>query len=361
MPIKIAINGFGRIGRAALKIALEKENVEVVAVNDAAGARVLAHLLKYDTVYGTYPKKVEIEEDGVVVKTEGLMVQHDHFEETTAKEVYLVVDGKRTRVLSEMDPTKLPWGELDVDVVLECTGAFTKNGAAVAHITAGAKKAVVSAPVKGEGNVPTFLLGANHDQYIGQNVISNASCTTNCISPAVKVIFNKFGILKSAMTTIHSVTASQSTVDGMPRKGEDLRLSRAGLQNIIPTTTGAAKATTQVIPELQGVFDGIAIRVPTLVGSLSDITFLTKAKTTVEEVNQAYIEASEQDFYKGILGVAYEPIVSSDIIGSTYSSIIDLTMTRVIDGDLVKVLAWYDNEWGYTCRLVEMALLTHTT
>jgi glyceraldehyde 3-phosphate dehydrogenase len=274
------------------------------------------------------------------------------------KEHHLIVDNALACVLlSEKDPVNLPWKDLDVDVVLECTGFFVKDDAAKAHIEAGAKKVVVSAPTKG-GTAQTLLLGANHDSYSGNDLISNASCTTNCVSPVVSVLHKKFGIVKSALTTIHAVTAGQNVVDGPPNpKKPDMRRARAAGWNMVPTSTGAAKATAEVIPELKGMFDGIAIRVPIITGSISDITMLLAKKTTVEEVNNALEEASKKPFYEGILKTTYEPIVSSDIIGSTYSSIVDLSMTKVIDGDLVKILAWYDNEWGYSNRLVEMALL----
>ena len=332
MSARIAINGFGRIGRAAFRIMAERSDCEIVALNDLCSIENLAYLLKYDTAYGHYGKEVS----------------HD--------DSNLIVGDKKVPVFAEKDPTKLPWKDLNVDVVLECTGVFTKDGAAKIHLQAGAKKVIVSAPTGGDNDdIQTFMLGVNHESYLGQNVISNASCTTNCISPVISVLHSKFKILKSAMTTIHSYTASQSIVDG-PNK--DFREGRAAAQNIIPTSTGAAISTTKAIPELAGFFDGISIRVPTIVGSISDITCLVSKKTTVEEVNNAFIEAAGKPFYKGVLEVSHEPLVSSDIIGNSHSAIIDLSFTRVIDGDLVKVLAWYDNEWGYANRLVEMALLT---
>jgi glyceraldehyde 3-phosphate dehydrogenase len=268
------------------------------------------------------------------------------------------VDNKhRSKLFSDKEPENLPWNELEVDVVLECTGFFVEEDAATKHIKAGAKKVVVSAPTKG-GTTQTFLIGANHDKYNGQQVISNASCTTNCVSPVVSVIHGNFKVLKSALTTVHGVTAGQNLVDGAPDpRKPDLRRARAAAWNIVPTSTGAAKSTAEAIPDLKDKFDGISLRVPVITGSLSDLTFLVGTKTTVEEVNNALIEASKKPFYKNALDVTYEPIVSSDIIGSPYSSIVDLTMTRVIDGDLVKVLSWYDNEWGYSNRLVEMAVL----
>lgn len=328
---KLAINGFGRIGRAAFKIATEMPDlVEVVAINDLTDTKTLAHLLKYDTVYGIYKYEVDYDES------------------------HLVVNGVEYPVLSQKDPAQLPWGDMNVDVVLECTGRFAKDGAAKAHIDAGAKKVVLSAPAKGSGDVPTFVIGVNHDQYIGQNLISNASCTTNCISPVVDVVHKNFKVLKSVMTTVHAYTSTQNLVDG-PSK--DLRRTRAAAQNIIPTSTGAAVAATEAIPELKGKFDGVALRVPVPVGSISDITLLVEKKTTVEEVNKAFIDASQDPFYEGVLGITDEPIVSSDVIGMSESAVVDLEMTRVVDGDLVKVMAWYDNEWGYSNRLVEVALL----
>lgn len=326
---KIAINGFGRIGRAAFKIALEKSNVEVVAINDLTEASILAHLLEYDTAYGHYRKTV-VAKDGV-----------------------LVVDGKEFPVYAEPDPKKLPWGELGVDVVLECTGRFTDKAGAGQHIEAGAKKVILSAPAKGDDDgVPTFLMGVNEETYTNETVLSNASCTTNSLAPVAKIIHEKFGIAKALMTTIHSYTADQNLQDG-PHK--DLRRARAAAQNIVPTTTGAAIAVTQVIPELKGLFDGHSMRVPTIVVSLTDFTFVLKKKTTVEEINAVLKEATKEARFHQVLSVTEEPLVSSDFIGNPYSSIVDLSLTKVIDGDLAKVVAWYDNEWGYSNRLVEMA------
>ncbi len=328
---KIAINGFGRIGRAAFKIALEQPDIEVVAINDLTEASILAHLLQYDTAYGHYRKQV------------------------SAKEGRLVVDGKEFPVYAEPDPKKLPWKALSVDVVLECTGRFTDKTGATQHIEAGAKKVVLSAPAKGDDDsVPTFLMGVNEDTYAGETVVSNASCTTNSLAPVAKIIHEKFGIAKALMTTIHSYTADQNLQDG-PHK--DLRRARAAGQNIVPTTTGAAIAVTQVIPELKGLFDGHSMRVPTIVVSLTDFTFVLKKKTTVAEINAVLLAATKEARYSKVLSVTEEPLVSSDFIGNPYSSIVDLSLTKVIDGDLVKVVAWYDNEWGYSNRLVEMAQL----
>jgi glyceraldehyde 3-phosphate dehydrogenase len=328
---RIAINGFGRIGRAAFKIALENDDVEVVAINDLTEASVLAHLLRYDSAYGHYRKEVLVEGN------------------------VLVIDGKKFPIYAEPDPKKLPWGDLKVDVVLECTGRFTDKTGASQHIEAGAKKVILSAPAKGEdASVPTFLMGVNEHEYQDESVISNASCTTNSLAPVAKVLHEKFGIAKALMTTIHSYTADQNLQDG-PHK--DLRRARAAAHNIVPTTTGAAIAVTQVMPELQGLFDGHSMRVPTIVVSLTDFTFVLKKKTTVEEINKVLTEASKEARYRKVLAVTNEPLVSSDFIGNPYSSIVDLSLTKVIDGDLVKVVAWYDNEWGYSNRLVEMARL----
>ena len=328
---RIAINGFGRIGRAAFKIALEKPDIEVVAINDLTESDILAHLLRYDTAYGHYKKTV------------------------TAEDGALLVDGRKFPVSAEPDPKKLPWKMLNVDVVLECTGRFTNQESAGQHLLAGAKKVILSAPVTGErGEVPTFLIGVNEDAYQRQNVLSNASCTTNSLAPIAKILHDTFGIEKAMMTTIHSYTADQNIQDGPHR---DLRRARAAAQNIVPTTTGAAIAVTETIPELKGLFDGIAVRVPTIVVSLSDCTFVLKRKTTKEEINQVLKDASLTARYQQVLGVTEEPLVSSDFIGSPYSSIVDLSMTKVVDGDLVKVVAWYDNEWGYSNRLVEMVQL----
>lgn len=355
MSTRIAINGFGRIGRAAFKIAFDKQDVEIVAINDLTDPKILAHLLKYDTVYGIYPKEVAVEENGTVVETEGGTSPKKHLEKSSGGDVYLVVGGKKILALSQKDPALLPWQALNVDVVLECTGRYTEDGAAEVHVKSGAKKVVVSAPTKG-GDTQTYLLGVNADKYQGESVISNASCTTNCISPVASVMHAKFGIVKASMTTIHAITAEQSIVDGPPPPlHPDLRRARAAGFNLVPTTTGAAVSTTEVIPELKGLFDGLSVRAPIAVGSLADFTIITKRPVTVEEVNQAFLEAKELPQYNGILDATYEPLVSSDIIGSTFSSIVDLSLTKVIAQDMVKIVAWYDNEWGYSNRLVELA------
>ncbi|MEI8096704.1 MAG: type I glyceraldehyde-3-phosphate dehydrogenase [Candidatus Moraniibacteriota bacterium] len=328
---RIAINGFGRIGRAAFKIALEKEDIEVVAINDLTSADILAHLLRYDTAYGHYRKQVDV------------------------KEGKLIVDGKEYPVFAEADPKKLPWENLKVDVVLECTGRFTDKVTAGQHISAGAKKVILSAPAKGDDDsVPSFLMGVNEDNYKDETIISNASCTTNSLAPVVKILNDAFGIEKALMTTIHSYTADQNLEDG-PHK--DLRRARAAASNIVPTTTGAALSVAQVIPAVEGLFDGISVRVPTVVVSLSDCTFLLKKKTSKEEINQALKDAVRIKSYHNVLAVTDEPLVSSDFIGNPHSGIVDLSMTKVVDGDLAKVIVWYDNEWGYSNRLVELAVL----
>jgi glyceraldehyde 3-phosphate dehydrogenase len=333
--IKVGINGFGRIGRAAFKIALDKPELEVMGVNDLTSPAVLAHLLKYDSNYGRYNRKVE-------------------FDETN-----LIIDGKKYPVFAEKDPAMLPWGKLGVDVVIESTGRFTDSEKAGAHIKAGARKVIISAPAKDEGITPTIVLGVNQDKYTGQTIISNASCTTNCIAPVLEVLNETFGVEKAFMSTIHSYTAEQNLIDGPPPGGKvnDLRRARAAAINIIPTTTGAAISATQAIPALKGKFDGISFRVPTPVGSLSDFTLLLKKNVTKEEVNQAFISAAAQPKYKGILEVSDEQLVLTDIVGNPASSIVDLALTQVVDGNFVKVVAWYDNEFGYSNRLVEEVIM----
>ncbi len=333
--IKVAINGFGRIGRHAFKIALEKPELEVVGINDLTSTAVLAHLLKYDSYYGRYGRSVKHTETAVVV------------------------DGVEYPVFAEKEPEKLPWGKLNVDVVIESTGRFTDSEKASAHLKAGAKKVIISAPAKDEGVTPTIVLGVNQDAYTGQPIISNASCTTNCIAPVLAVCQEKFGVEKALMSTIHSYTAEQNLVDGPPPGGKsgDLRRARSAAVNIIPTTTGAAISATQAIPELKGKFDGVSFRVPTPVGSLSDFVILMKRNVTKEEVNQAFIDASKQPKYQGILETSDEPLVLADIVADPASSIIDLSLTQVVDGNFVKVVAWYDNEFGYSNRLVEEVIM----
>ena len=351
--IKVAINGFGRIGRQAFKVWFEKHRgdpsissgpggMQIVAVNDLTDANVLAHLLQYDSVYGAWNHKVE--------GTEG----SEGAEGTEGKQVgTLKIEDVEVKVFATKEPEKLPWKELGIDVVIESTGRFTKKEDAGKHIAAGAKKVVISAPGK---ETPTFLLGVNEEKYAGENIINNASCTTNCIAPVAKVLNDKFGIKKAMMTTIHGVTAEQNLVDGPPPggKAQDLRRARAAYVNIIPTTTGAAIATTEAIPELAGKFEGVALRVPVIVGSISDFTFLLAKQTTVEEINKALTEASKS--MPEILAVSDEPLVSTDIVGRPESSIVDLSLTQVVDGDMVKVFAWYDNEYGYSNRLIEQVI-----
>lgn len=324
--IKLAINGFGRIGRHAAKIALDKPDIELVAVNDLGDAPTLAHLMRFDSVYGKYNKKVEVKDNTIIV------------------------DGHEIKVLSEKDPEKLPWADLGVDVVIESTGVFTARADAAKHITAGAKEVVISAPSKGDNPAPTFLIGVNEGNLKAEEkVINNASCTTNAISPLIKVLHEKFGVQKALMTTVHGYTADQNLQDGPHR---DLRRARAAAINIVPTSTGAAIATTEAIPELKGSFDGVSLRVPVPTGSIADITAVLSREATVEEINAAYKEA-ENSYLKGIIRTSEDPIVSSDIVGDPHSAIIDLPLTQSL-GNLVKVFGWYDNEYGYSHRLVEM-------
>jgi len=329
---KIAINGFGRIGRAAFKIILnEHPNLEVVAINDLTDIKTLAYLLKYDSAYGKYNK--EIKELAGSLK----------------------VAGKKYKIFNETDPENLPWKDLKVDVVLECTGIFKDKKSAGKHLSAGAKKVIISAPTKDIKAIKTVVLGVNDkDITKSDDILSCASCTTNCLAPMAEVVRSKFGVKKSLMTTIHAYTASQSLVDG-PHK--DLRRGRAGAINIVPTSTGAAKATGLVIKSLNNKLDGMAMRVPILVGSIVDATFVLKKKTDIEKVKKAFISASKLKKFKGILQASTDPIVSSDIVGSSYSSIVDLEFISLMDGDLLKVVAWYDNEWGYSNRLVDLSAL----
>ncbi len=327
MSKKIAINGFGRIGRNAFKLAFERDDIEVVAINDLTDTKTLAHLLKHDSTYGTYHHDVSYDDNSIFVA------------------------GKQIRVLAEKDPALLPWEEFGVDVVIEATGLFVQPEKARAHINAGAKKVVISAPAKGEG-AKFIVLGVNeHELTREDDIISNASCTTNCIAPVMAILEREFGIEKSLMTTVHSYTASQRILDA-PAK--DLREARSAAENIVPTTTGAAIATAKVIPSLVGKFDGLSVRVPTAVVSLSDITAVLKKNTTKEEINEVFKRAAADPFYQGILTVTEEPLVSTDFKGNSHSSIVDLELTNVVGGNLVKIVAWYDNEWGYSNRLVEI-------
>lgn len=322
----IAINGFGRIGRGFFRAAHANKNLQIVAVNDLTSPENLAYLLKYDTVYGRAPFSV------------------------AAKGAALVVDGREIPVLSERDPAKLPWGKMNIDVVVESTGIFTSAEKAQAHITAGASRVVITAPAKGEG-VDTVLIGANDEKFKSATPItSNASCTTNACSPVIGVLNEAIGIERAILNTTHAYTASQAIVDGPAP--DDFRRGRAGAANLGPSSTGAAKATTLVHPDLKGKFDGIAVRVPVPSGSLVDITFVSKRPTSVEEVNDVMKKAASSDRWKRVFAVTEEPLVSSDILGQPYGAIADLAMTRVVDGTLVKVLAWYDNEMGYCHTLV---------
>jgi glyceraldehyde 3-phosphate dehydrogenase len=327
MKTRIAINGFGRIGRNAFKIAFARDDLEIVAINDLTDTKTLAYLLKHDSNYGTYDQEVS----------------HD--------DTNIIVAGKKVVVLAERDPALLPWKDLEVDLVIESTGLFTDKEGASKHITAGAKRVVISGPTKSDG-VDTIVLGANDDKLEGATeVISNASCTTNSLGAVMAILDSEFGVEKSMLTTVHSYTASQALQDA-PKK--DLREGRNAAENIVPTTTGAAIAVTLTLPQLKDKFDGLSIRVPTPVVSLSDVTALLKRNTTVEELNEVFKKAAAEPFYQGILGVSDEPLVSSDYIGNSHSGTVDLALTKVVAGNLVKVMVWYDNEWGYSNRLVEV-------
>jgi glyceraldehyde 3-phosphate dehydrogenase len=322
----VAINGLGRIGRAALKILLDSDGLDVAAVNDIAAADNLAYLLKYDTVYGRYHRKVSAE-DGV-----------------------LVIDDRRIPVFSERDPSALPWGDLGVDLVLECTGVYTSEEDLRRHIRAGASHVILSAPTKSE-NVPTVVHGVNRPD--GEpRIISCASCTTNCITPVIEIAHRRIGVERAVMTTVHAYTATQQLVDG-PSKG--FRRGRAAAANLVPATTGAARATTRAVPELTGRFDGLAVRAPIPVGSIADIVFVTSRATTAEEVNDAFRQEAATERYQEVLGVSDDPLVSADIVGDPRAAVVDLELTTVVDGTLVKVMAWYDNEWGFTNQMIREA------
>ncbi len=320
---RVAINGLGRIGRAALKILVDTPALDLAAVNDVAPAANLAYLLRYDTAYGRYGRPVANEGDD------------------------LVIGDKRCKVLCEPDPQRLPWHELGIDIVLECTGVFASREQLVRHIDAGAKRVILSTPAKND-DIPTVVPGVNSAPP-DASIISCASCTTNCITPIIEIMGRRIGVRKAMMTTIHSYTATQHIVDGPDRH---IRRGRAGAANFIPTTTGAAIATTKALPQYRDLFSGVAVRGPVLVGSLADVVILLGRSTTVDEVNDLFRDEAKSERYRGIVGVAEEPVVSSDIIGDTHASIVDLAMTQVVDGDLVKVMSWYDNEWGYTSQLV---------
>ena len=327
MSTKVAINGMGRIGRAILKLLIEEPGLELVAVNDMVEAENLAYLLRFDTVYGRYPKPV-VADDG-----------------------QLSVAGRKLRTLRKRDPAELPWRELGIDVVFECTGALKKREDLEKHIRAGAKFVLLSAPSQGT-EVETVVHGANvpHGE---PHIISCASCTTNCITPIVEVIGRRIGFKKAVMTTVHAYTSSQSIVDGASKS---FRRGRAGAANLVPASTGAALATTRALPEYGGLFDGVAIRAPIPVGSIADLTFLTSRSTSVDEVNRILTEEAATTRYAGVLGVSRDPLVSSDIVGDARASVIDLELTKVIDGDLLKVMSWYDNEWGYANQMVRQAV-----
>jgi glyceraldehyde 3-phosphate dehydrogenase len=329
MAIRVAINGFGRIGRPVFKRIIENhKDLEIVAINDLTDAKTLAHLLKYDSIYGIYQKAVKAEGD------------------------YLLVNGQKFRVFAEKDPANLPWKELKVDIVLECSGVFTDYEGSRKHIEAGAKKVIISAPSKNPEKIPEFVLGVNEDKYDPKyEIVDMGSCTTNCLAPIAKVLHENFKIVKGFMSTVHAYTNDQRVLD---LAHKDLRRARAAALNIIPTTTGAARAIGNVIPELKGKLDGIAFRVPVPTVSVLDLICEVEKKTTKEEVNYVLKKASQNERLKGILGVEDAPLVSSDYIGNSYSAVVDALSTMVID-NLVKVVAWYDNEWAYACRLAEFA------
>lgn len=324
---KIGINGFGRIGRNAFKIAFDRSDLEIIAINDLTDTKTLAYLLQHDSNYGAYKNSVGYDDTGIIV------------------------NGQHVKVLAEKDPAALPWGDLGVELVIESTGRFTEKEKAELHIQAGAKRVVISGPSKSDG-VDTIVLGANEDKIAGASqVISNASCTTNSLGMVMAILDAEFGVEKSLLTTVHSYTASQMLQDA-PAK--DLREGRNAAENIVPTTTGAAIAVTKTLPQLVGKFDGLSIRVPTPVVSISDITAVLGRETTVEEINEVFKKAAQEPFYQGILGVSEEPLVSRDYIGNSHSGVIDLLLTKVVGGNLAKVMVWYDNEWGYSNRLVEL-------
>lgn len=336
--IRVAINGFGRIGRAFLKVAWDRPELEIVAINDLGSIESFAYLLKYDTVYRTWDKDVRISGND------------------------LEVDGKKIKFISEKDTTNLPWQELEIDVVVESTGLFTSYEKAKFHLDQGAKKVVITAPAKDDnGSIKgeTILLSVNEDKFGTCDITSNASCTTNAASPLIGILDEALGIEKAILNTVHGYTASQALVDGPSKK--DLREGRAAAQNIVPSSTGAAIAVTKAYPSLKELFDGISIRVPVPAGSIVDITFISKKSTTAEEVNEILKKASKDSRWSKVFSVTEEPLVSSDILGTPYGSIADLALTRVVGGNLVKVMGWYDNEMGYTYTLVEHVIKTGET
>lgn len=336
-PIRVAVNGAGRIGRAFLKIAKDHPEIELVAINDLGDVENMAYLIKYDTVYGPAKFSVSVRDDKKAI----------------------ILDGKEVLFLSEKDPTTLPWKDLAIDVVVESTGVFTSYTQARMHITAGAKRVVISAPAKGDStseSEATVLLGINDEKLKTCDISSNASCTTNAGAALISILHETIGVEKALLNTVHAYTATQALVDAPGSR--DFRNGRAAAQNIIPASTGAAISTTEALTELKGLFDGIAIRVPVVAGSIADVTFIAKRDTTVSEVNSILRRAAKEERWKGIFTVTEDPIVSSDILGSPYAAIADLALTRVVGGNLVKVLSWYDNEMGYTYTLVEHVLRT---
>ncbi len=325
--IRVAINGMGRIGRATLKIILGQSGLELVAVNDLMPLENLIYLLRYDTVYGRYHEQVAADSSS------------------------LSIGGRELRYLQHKNPAELPWCELDIDVIFECTGMFTNREGLERHQAAGAKRVFLSAPAK-DDDIPTVVHGVNISDR-DEEIISCGSCTTNCITPIVEILGRRIGIAKAIMTTVHAYTASQSLIDTSSKK---MRRGRAAAANLVPTTTGAAIAATRVLPECEGLFNGMAIRAPVPAGSVADIVFLTKMETTVQEVNRILREEAESDRYRNVVAVSYDPLVSSDIIQDTHATVVDLEMTQVVAGDLVKVVGWYDNEWGYASQMVREAL-----
>jgi glyceraldehyde 3-phosphate dehydrogenase len=327
MASRIAINGFGRIGRSVFRILNDRSDVEIVAINGTGDIKTAAHLLKHDSVYGEYDRRVDYDDESISV------------------------DGRQIKMMEIRDPANLPWAEIGVDVVVECTGAFNDPAKAEAHIKAGAKKVVLSAPAKGEG-ATTIIVGVNDDELADAgDIISCSSCTTNCIAPVMAVLNNNFVVKKAIMSTIHSYTSDQRLLDN---SHDDPRRARAAALNIVPTSTGASKNTAEVLPDLAGKFGGSSYRVPTPTVSVCDIVVLLDKPTTADEINDVFRKAAAEPYYQGILGVTDEELVSSDFIGNAYSSIVDLPLTQVVDGDLVKIVAWYDNEWGYSNRLAEL-------
>jgi glyceraldehyde 3-phosphate dehydrogenase len=332
MITKVAINGLGRIGRAVLKLVMDEPSFELVAVNDLSDVEALAYLLRFDSVYGRYAKPVIVEGDD------------------------LVVAGRRLRTLNIHDPSELPWKQLGVELAFECSGAYTRREDLEKHVRAGARFVLLSAPSKGD-DVETVIHGVNAPGG-SPAIVSCASCTTNCITPIIEILGRRIGLEKAVMTTVHAYTSSQSLVDGAQKR---LRRGRAAAANLVPATTGAAQATTRALPRYAGLFDGVAIRAPIPVGSIADITSVTSRKTSVDEVNQILTDEAATKRYAGVLGVSRDPLVSSDIVGDSRASIVDLELTRVIDGDLVKVMSWYDNEWGYANQLLREAMSVTST